>query len=276
MPKQLFTVPVPSSTDGGNFSCTVPSGREEDKNIYLLTFTSPAENRLTPEFIEAFLLSLDIIEHGFPKGVLITTSGIQKFFSNGLDLQRALSFPGFLENYLYKLFRRLLTYPMPTIALVNGHAFAGGFMTAMYHDYRVQNPKKGFLCLNEIALGIPLTPPMRSVFLEKIKDASLLRSVILEGRRFTGQQALDSGIVDALGGLPETIQLVHERGLLQIVKSPAFVALKERMWSRVLDSIDNLSENDASDERRHQRTESLSAEGKTRAEQWDGRKESKL
>jgi Delta3-Delta2-enoyl-CoA isomerase len=161
---------------------------------------------------------------------------------------------------------------MPTIALINGHAFAGGFMTAMYHDYRVQNPQKGFLCLNEIALGIPLTPPMRSVFIEKIQDGPLLRSIILEGRRFTGPQALEAGIVDALGGLPETIQLIHERGLLQIVKSPSFVPLKERLWSRVSDSIDNLSEHDASDERRGQRTEATSAEAKNRVEQWEGKK----
>ena len=33
---------------------------------------------------------------------------------------------------------------MPTIALLNGHAFAGGLMLAMHHDYRIMNPSKGF------------------------------------------------------------------------------------------------------------------------------------
>lgn len=108
MTKPLFSVPV--SSTGGNFTCSIPSDKQEDSKIYLLAFTSGADNRLTPEFIDAFILSLDIIEQRYPQGVLITTSGIQKFFSNGLDLEKALSSPGFFENYLYKLFRRILTY----------------------------------------------------------------------------------------------------------------------------------------------------------------------
>lgn len=104
----LFTVPITST--GGSIACSNPS---EEKNIYLLTFTSPKDNRLTPNFIEAFLLSLDIIEHRYPKGVVITTSGIPKFYSNGLDLELATTTEGFLERWLWKLFRRLLTYALP-------------------------------------------------------------------------------------------------------------------------------------------------------------------
>jgi hypothetical protein len=109
MAKQLFSIPIPSTN--GTFTCTIPSS--ENSTIYLLTFTSPADNRLIPEFLDSFLLALDILEHNYPKGVLITTSGIQKFFSNGLDLEKALSSPGFFERHLYTLFRRLLTYVTP-------------------------------------------------------------------------------------------------------------------------------------------------------------------
>ncbi len=72
---------------------------------------------------------------------------------------------------------------MPTIALINGHAFAGGLMVAMMHDYRCMNPHKGFLCLNELELGVPLRPPMLSVFREKVA-AGTLRRMILEAHRF--------------------------------------------------------------------------------------------
>lgn len=72
---------------------------------------------------------------------------------------------------------------MPTIALLNGHTFAGGFMLAMMHDYRIMNPHKGFLCLNELVLGVGLRPPMCSVFREKVKPATF-RRMILEAVRF--------------------------------------------------------------------------------------------
>lgn len=107
----LFTVPIAS---GGSIVCSNPSSSEQEKNIYLLTFISPKDNRLTPAFIEALLLALDIVEHRYPKGVLVTTSGIAKFYSNGLDLELAQTTEGFLENWLWKLFRRFLTYMIPS------------------------------------------------------------------------------------------------------------------------------------------------------------------
>lgn len=162
-------------------------------------------------------------------------------------------------------------YPMPTIALINGHAFAGGFMLAMYHDYRIQNPKRGFLCLNEIALGIPLKPPMRSVFMHKIHDGALIRSMILEGKRFTAQEALEGKIVDGLGELPEAIDFVQKRGLLKIGSSPCFVPLKESIWAGVLDSIDNLKGWEEADEERAKRSEAEAEEGKRMVLKWEAK-----
>ncbi len=114
---------------------------------------------------------------------MITTSGIEKFYSNGLDLEHASYTPGYWKDSLYALWHRFLTYPMPTIALVNGHAFAGGFMVAMMQDYRVMNPHKGYLCLNELELGVPLRPPMLSIFRAKV-SAATLRKMLLEAHRF--------------------------------------------------------------------------------------------
>ena len=114
---------------------------------------------------------------------MITTSGIEEFYSNGLDLEHASFTPGFFPESLYALWRRVLTYPMPTIALINGHAFAGALMLSMMHDYRVMNPHKGFLCLNEVELGVPLRPPMTSIFREKVQPP-VYRRLVLEAARF--------------------------------------------------------------------------------------------
>jgi len=105
----LFTVPIAST--GGSIVCTNPTAAhgQEQQNIYVLTFTSPKDNRITPTFIDALVLALDIIEHRYPKGVVVTTSGIAKFYSNGLDLDVAQSTEGFLDQWLWKLFRRFLT-----------------------------------------------------------------------------------------------------------------------------------------------------------------------
>ena len=74
----LLRVPIAT---GGEFSCSSPADK-----VYLVEFSSPPDNRLTPQFNEAFLLILDLIESKLPKGVVITTSKIEKFYSNGLDI----------------------------------------------------------------------------------------------------------------------------------------------------------------------------------------------
>lgn len=113
----IFSVPIVST--GGSIVCSTPAVHkgQEQQNIYVLSIISPKDNRLTPNLIDALLLSLDIIEHHHPGGVVVTTSGIPKFYSNGLDLELAVSTEGFLEKWMWPLFRRILTYVSIPVAL---------------------------------------------------------------------------------------------------------------------------------------------------------------
>eukprot|EP01070_Trichotokara_eunicae_P004732 Trichotokara_eunicae@DN4135_c0_g1_i2.p1 len=52
----------------------------------------------------------------------------------------------------------MLTYPLPIVAAINGHAYAGGAMLSFCCDFRIMNASKGFLCVNEMSIGLPLTP----------------------------------------------------------------------------------------------------------------------
>ncbi|KAJ5729617.1 uncharacterized protein N7483_004125 [Penicillium malachiteum] len=259
----LFTVPIVST--GGSIVCTNPS---DQKNIYLLTFTSPADNRMTPTFIDALILALDIIEQRYPKGVVVTTSGITKFYSNGLDLELAVSTEGFLDKWLWRLFRRFLTYPMPTVCLLNGHAFAGGFMLAMYHDYRVQNPAKGFLCVNELEFGVPLQTPMMSIFREKLTP-STFRNVVLEAHRFGGKDSLQAGIVDGLGGLDEVLGLIRDRKLLTKASTGIYGTMKEEMYSQILNGLDDHAGNLAWREKVEQKKGDLQTQSLQDVEEWE-------
>ncbi|GKT44444.1 enoyl-CoA delta isomerase 1, peroxisomal [Colletotrichum spaethianum] len=223
----LFTVPIAPLGDhvGGSIVCTSPAPL-----VYLLSWSSPPDNRLTTPFCRALLAALDIVEFAHPNGVLVTTSAIPKFYSNGLDLDHAFSTPGFWPDTLYKLFHRFLTYPMPTVALIPGHAFAGGFMTAMHHDYRVMNPQKGFLCMNELEFGAPLKPPMSAIFRIKCASPRIYQEIVLEAKRFPGPAALEAGLVDALGGLDEALKLIADRKLTERGKSGVYAVLKAEMW----------------------------------------------
>ncbi|KAL3467340.1 ClpP/crotonase-like domain-containing protein [Aspergillus heterothallicus] len=271
----LFTLPV--SSTGGSIVCTNPpanspslkeSPETDVSKIYILTFTSPPDNRLTPPFISTFLLALDIIEHRYPKGVVISTSGIGKFYSNGLDLDVVAQTEGFLEKYLWVLFRRLLTYPMPTISLLNGHAFAGGLMLAMYHDYRIMNPSRGFICLNELDFGVPLQNPMMSIFRAKLPP-STFRDLVLEARRLGGQEALKRGAVDAVGGIEEVLGFVGERKLVGKANSGIYGIMKEEMFRGVLAGLGDHEGNLRWREEVEERKGGLDREAARRVEEWE-------
>lgn len=106
IPSRICRGPVVGERHCVNIHSTQPSPR-----IYLLTFESPPDNRLTPSFCSSLLLALDILDHRLPKGVVVTTSGIQKFYSNGLDYESAVKEgKRFWGGSLYPLWRRLLTY----------------------------------------------------------------------------------------------------------------------------------------------------------------------
>lgn len=266
----LFTLPIGNT---GSITVTNPPAPSSDpsfdtKKIYILTFTSPADNRLTPTFIDAFLLALDIIEHRYPKGVVVTTSGIPKFYSNGLDLAILQETEGFLERHLWVLFRRLLTYPMPTIALLNGHAFAGGFMFAQYHDYRIMNPQKGFLCINEIEFGVPLQSPMMHIFTEKLTPVTY-RDLVLEAKRIGGPDALKRGVVDGVGGLNEVVEFAKERKLDGKAATGIYGIMKEEMYRKLLDLLDDHARNLEWRNRVEDRKDALEKEGVKKVEAWE-------
>ncbi len=106
-------------------------------------------------------------------------------------------------------------------------------MLAMYHDYRVFNPTRGFLCLNELDLGVPLKPAMSSIFRQKLSP-QVYKLMVLEAKRFSGKEALEGGIVDALGGMEECLGLVKERKLTEKAKTGVYGALKAEMFRETL------------------------------------------
>lgn len=119
-------------------------------------------------------------------------------------------------------------------------------MLAMYHDYRIMNPHRGWLCLNELEFDAELAPGMAPIFKSKVSN-STLRSLLLEAKRFTSLQALEVGLVDGLGGIEEAIKIMtdveggHGRGAFVVStrgKKTVYGRLKEDIYKEVLACLD--------------------------------------
>ena len=55
-------------------------------------------------------------------------------------------------------FSRPLQLPIPTIAVINGHAFGAGMMYTSCHDYRFQRIDRGYQCAIEVEIGVRFLP----------------------------------------------------------------------------------------------------------------------
>lgn len=158
---------------------------------------------------------------------------------------------------------------MPTIALLPGHAFAAGLMTAMMHDYRLMNPHRGFLCLNELDFGAPLKPPMASIFRQKVPNPNTFRTMILESKRYGPLEGLKEGLLDGLGGMEEVVVFVREMGLLDRAKTGIYGRLKQEMWGETVGFLDKFEEGERGWEREMEDNARRREEEKRRVEEWE-------
>ncbi|AOW03389.1 YALI0D00671p [Yarrowia lipolytica CLIB122] len=186
--------------------------RLSDKgSYYILELNAPPDNRLTPSFITAFIEALDTLKFYYDPKPLVTTSTSPKFYSNGLDYELAQKTPNFMSLYFYPLLKAFVDFPWPTIANINGHCFAGAFCLAAFHDYRVMNPAKGWLCMNELEFDAPLMGPLMSIYVTKF-GAAIAQRISLNAERFTAKTALEAGLIHAHGSWPEVEEIVKRIG----------------------------------------------------------------
>ena len=148
--------------------------------------------------------------------VALVVTGKNKFFSNGHDLAfledaAPDSQQAFIRDF-YALIVRLMTLPVPTVACINGHAFAGGCLLALAMDYRVMRTDAGFVCMNEIDMGLVASSAPRKIKPGVFKNAdwkmtsilrarlapAVVRDMFLKGVRLPGKDALAMGVVDAV------------------------------------------------------------------------------
>ncbi|MDM4139290.1 MULTISPECIES: enoyl-CoA hydratase-related protein [Mycobacterium] len=155
------------------------------------------ENRFTPEFLDDIDQALDQAIADGAQGLITTAGG--KFYSNGLDLEWLGSHPDRGQWYIgrvHRLLARMLTLPLPTAAAVVGHAFGAGAMLAIAHDFRVMRADRGYFCFPEVDIRIPFNPGMAALIQAKLTPRAAVASMTT-GRRFSGPDAEELGIVDA-------------------------------------------------------------------------------
>ncbi|QDS78093.1 hypothetical protein FKW77_003915 [Venturia effusa] len=205
----------------------------EDSNVYIITMRKLPENRLNVAFAQEIIRALRDIETRLgtdAEGAVIIRGSDAKFFCTGLELDESDTNPFANSDGFYPLLSTLMDYPYPTIALITGHVFGGGCPFALSHDYRIMNSKRGFLSMPPVNLGLHFDG-IGALPRLKLKP-QVARKMLLEAHRWTGEQALEDGIVDEIAE-PE-VMLDKAVALAKRVRGRAkmgvFSLLRNELW----------------------------------------------
>lgn len=140
---------------------------------------------------------LDQVENNEGPTALVITGSHPSLFCGGMDMNYLLENgpkAGIdLFSHCMKLFGRILELGVMTIAAINGHAYAGGFMLAMACDIRIST--KANFCMSEIKLGMTL-PRGGSIVLAVKMHPQLFVEMMTTGRVVPHAEALEKKIID--------------------------------------------------------------------------------
>ncbi|WP_320044252.1 enoyl-CoA hydratase/isomerase family protein [uncultured Desulfobacter sp.] len=151
-----------------------------------------AANRMNKIFSQDFKHCLDRIESDAQVKSIILTSLDEKNFSQGVDVEWigekfAVNQGQEVIDFMYGMndvFKRLLLFPVPVIAAINGHAFGNGAILTCACDFRFMRKDKGFFCFPEVDIGIPFLPGMIAL-IRKALPEYIFNHMMLSGQRMT-------------------------------------------------------------------------------------------
>jgi len=211
----------------------VPS-LDRDSDVFILDL-GDGENRFDRATISSLLALLDQIDAAAAPRALVTVAD-GKFWSNGFDQTWMSAHPEQVDALLAEfrtLVARLVTLSAPTVAALQGHAFAAGAMLALAHDFRLIRADRGYFCLPEIDLGMALSPASIALVQTKL-PAGTAEDLLMVGRRYGGAHAVAAGIARAVAPEDGLRAAAIELARTLAGKDPATLGtMKRRMFAGV-------------------------------------------
>jgi enoyl-CoA hydratase/carnithine racemase len=214
------------------------------------------ENRMNNEFIDQVNAALDeALRNPDLKGII--TTGVGKFYTNGLDLLYMMEMyqkePENLEVFLKRwnqLQIRMLTCPVVTVSAINGHAFAGGAIFSLCHDFRVMQTERGWWCMNEAQLGLVIPDWILRIFRTKLggNGGRTLIDSVTYAKRYPAAEAMAAGIADetcpAAELIPRSLDIIRKIIPGEIPPRDYVEKTKQRLYSDILDCVKSKSSYD--------------------------------
>ena len=173
---------------------------QQEGAILTLTLDRPeALNALNAQVLDDLNEALDRVDLSTARCIIFTGAG-EKAFAAGADIAAMADMdPEEAAAFSRRgngVFRRIETFPLPTIAAVNGYALGGGCELAMACDIRLCSENAVF-GQPEVTLGI--TPGFGGTQrLMRLIGMGMAKELIFSARTVKAPEALEMGLVNAV------------------------------------------------------------------------------
>lgn len=192
-------------------------------DIATITLARPEKrNAISAAMIADLMAAFAEVESN-PARVLILT-GAGEAFCSGMDLDelKAVATQSPTEHIedsrsTARLYRRIWSFPKPTIAAVNGPAIAGGCGLATLCDFTVSVPEAKF-GYPEVRIGF--LPAIVSVFLVRQIGEKHARDLLLTGRIIDAEEAHRLGLVTQIAPAHEMMAAAQSLAVQLLSCSP--------------------------------------------------------
>jgi enoyl-CoA hydratase len=177
--------------------------------VRVITITNPPRGYMNAETAVELVAAIKAAEADDAVRVLVFTGGVPGVFIRHYDVAEIVAVaeaarsgtikPGGPREAspVYDLFDRMIAYPKPTIAVINGMCMGGGCEFALACDIRVAQPGDYFIGLPETRLGIvPGVGGMQ--LLSQAVGLARAQEMVMRGRVVGPEEAAAMGLVHEL------------------------------------------------------------------------------
>jgi len=216
----------------------------KENNVAVVEMCNGA-NRMNKTFSDDLNQCLDAVVEDTDIQAMVLSSTDEKNFSQGIDVEWIGGKLAAQENEdvisfmhgMNDIFKRLLLFPVPVIAAINGHAYGNGAIISCACDFRFMRKDRGFFCFPEVDVSIPFLPGMIG-FVRKAVPEPLFNQMLLSGQRMAAPDLESANVIvkacEKETLLPEAIayasSFAKKRGIFQ--------ELKKRMHKECVRIID--------------------------------------
>ncbi len=186
---------------------------EKNEGIAVITLNRPqALNAFSVRMRDELYEVLSAVKADDEVRVAVLRGAGGKAFCAGADLREFLTAPSVVKarqiRSIRDLWRLFLSVPQPLIAALHGYVLGSGIEIALYCDLRIAAPDTVF-GLPEVSLGI-LPAAGGTQTLPRILGLSGALDMLLTGRRLSGQEAFNMGMVNQIVPREKLLQTADE------------------------------------------------------------------